>query len=220
LIHPPHICFNNGSHVNCPVYLDGVNINFEKVHGIEKSDNTNAFSEQWCKHPLGNVRKTFIENKFSLSLFLDGFSCNVPERQVIWMKTIRKVQNITECAPAIECLIKDPQQRGSILENSILSIRDREVPYDTYYTLRIIAEIFPIIIHMLLNISIVIATRETSVGRGNIGHQWAFYPIGVLVFASVLGVINHGVELERFLIPMIVFPITMFVCAIVVLFSG
>jgi hypothetical protein len=153
-------------------------------------------------------------------VFSGCFSGNVPERQVTWMKMIRKPLNVSECAPAIECLVKDPQERGSILENSILSIIDKEVPYEYYYTIRIIAEIFPIIIHMLLNICIVIATRETSVGRGNIGHQWAFYPIGVLVFASVLGVINHGFDVESFYIPMIVFCVTMFVCAIVVLFSG
>lgn len=136
------------------------------------------------------------------------------------MKTIRKINNITECSPAIECLIKDPHEHGSILEDNIRTVIINEVPYESYYPLRIIAEIFPIIIHMLLNIAIVIATRETSTGRGNIGHQWAFYPIGVLVFASVLGVLNHAVDVNRFIIPMIVFSVTMFVCAVVVLFSG
>lgn len=158
--------------------------------------------------------------KTKFHFILDGFSCNVPERQITWMKTIRKINNITECSPAIECLIKDPHERGSILEDNIRTIIVKEVPYESYYPLRIIAEMFPIIIHFLLNLSIIIATRETSVGRGNVGHQWAFYPIGVLVFASVLGVINHAVDIDRFLIPMIVFSVTMFICAIVVLFTG
>lgn len=153
-------------------------------------------------------------------LLVDDFSCNVPEAQIKWMKIIRNPKkNMAECSPTIECLVKDPHQSKSILKDSIHSVVVNEVPYESYYTLRVIAEIFPIIIHMLLNISIVIATRETSSGRGNVGHQWAFYPIGVLVFASVLGVVNHVVDCASFWIPMISFCITMFVCAVVVLCS-
>lgn len=141
----------------------------------------------------------------------------MPEEQIKWMKTVR---NVSECTQAIECIVKNPLKKGSILENSILSVIDKEALRSSYYTIRIIAEVFPIIIHMLLNISIIIATRETSIGRGNVGHQLSFYPMGVLTFASILGLLNHGIELEKFLIPMITFPITMFICAIVVLFSG
>lgn len=135
------------------------------------------------------------------------------------MQHLRSKENVSHCSPAIECLIEDAHGSGSILEEA-RTVVYQQVPYESYFPIRIIAEIFPIIIHMLLNIAIVIATRETSVGRGNIGHQWAFYPIGVLVFSSVLGLINHAVGTDQFLIPMIVFPVTMFICAIVVLFSG
>lgn len=144
----------------------------------------------------------------------------MPELQVSWMKHLRRREDPTSsCSPSVECLIEDPHGQGSIIEEETKIILS-QVPYESYYPLRIIAEIFPLIIHMLLNISIVIATRETSVGRGNIGHQWAFYPIGVLVFASVLGLLNHAFDFQQFYIPLIGFVITMFVCAIVVLFSG
>lgn len=54
IISPPHICFNNGTSVNCHVYLDGVIIKLNRVEGIETNENdTNKFSESWCKHPLG-----------------------------------------------------------------------------------------------------------------------------------------------------------------------
>lgn len=135
------------------------------------------------------------------------------------MKHLRLKENISQCSPVIECLIQDAHGSGSILEEE-KTVVYQQVPYPSYLPIRIIAEIFPIIIHMLLNIAIIIATRETSTGRGNIGHLLAFYPIGVLVFASTLGLINHAVDLNQFLIPMIAFPITMFACAIVVLFSG
>lgn len=53
LISPPHICIDNGSHVNCHVYLDGVNIRISNVEGMKVHDNdTNKFSDNWCKHPL------------------------------------------------------------------------------------------------------------------------------------------------------------------------
>lgn len=135
------------------------------------------------------------------------------------MQHLRVKENISHCSPAVECLIENPHGVGSMLEKGSVVIVN-ELPYVSYYTIRIFAELFPIIIHMLLNIAIVIATRETSVGRGNIGHQWAFYPIGVLIFASILGVLNHAVTIDQFIIPFITFSITMFICAIVVLFSG
>jgi hypothetical protein len=135
------------------------------------------------------------------------------------MKLLKTKENNSECVPAVECLIKDPHVKGSILEKGRIII-DHKVPYETYYPLRIIAEIFPIIIHMLLNIAVLVATRETSTGRGNVGHQWVFAPIGVLFFASILGVVNHSISSSQFILPFIVFSITMFVCAVVVLFSG
>jgi hypothetical protein len=135
------------------------------------------------------------------------------------MKLLKTKENNSECVPAVECLIKDPHNQGSILEKGRIII-DQRVPYESYYTLRIIAEIFPIIIHMLINIAILVATRETSAGRGNVGHQWVFVPIGVLFFASILGVVNHSINSSQFIVPFIVFSVTMFVCSIIVLFSG
>lgn len=143
----------------------------------------------------------------------------MPERQVEWMKFLRTKENGSHCSPAIECLIDDPHGKGSFLEEAKTIIL-QQVPFESYITFRIIAEFFAIIIHMLLNIAIVIATRESSVQRGNLGHQWAFYPLGVLIFTSVVGVLNHVVDPTPHILPIIVFSVTMFVCAIVVIFSG
>lgn len=53
-IPPPHICVNNGTNVNCNVYLDGVTISLPRVDGAEiKEGDQNNFSDLWCKHPLG-----------------------------------------------------------------------------------------------------------------------------------------------------------------------
>lgn len=54
IISPPHICVNNGTNVNCHVYLDGVTVNLPTVVGTAVKDgDTNIFSDSWCKHPLG-----------------------------------------------------------------------------------------------------------------------------------------------------------------------
>lgn len=140
--------------------------------------------------------------------------------QVVWMNMIHLHKNQT-CAVTTECMIEDPFSPDSLLR---YINRDTEpevsLQFDLYLGLRIIAELFPVIIHMLLNIAIIIATRETSTGRGNVGHQWVFFPIGVLVFASVIGLINHAIDIEQHIVPIIVFSVTMFICAVVVLFSG
>lgn len=175
--------------------------------------------------------KLILESKFFYktanfqtisTLFLDDFSCHIPPAQVDWMNLQRLRDNLT-CTPAVECHIDGPFEKDSILRfiertNEYTQI---PIPYESYIPLRIIAELFPVIIHMLLNIAIIIATRETSVGRGNVGHQWVFYPIGVLVFASVIGLINHALpsDVDNFFVPILVFAVTMLICAVVVLLS-
>lgn len=52
-IPPPHICFDNGTNVNCHVYLDGDVIHLKRVEGTEKDENESTrFSDNWCTHPL------------------------------------------------------------------------------------------------------------------------------------------------------------------------
>lgn len=143
--------------------------------------------------------------------------------QITWMNLLKLKENQT-CTVTIDCEIRDPFNQSSLL-HKIKHDNIEPVPlqFNLYLTLRIIAELFPVIIHTLLNIAIIIATRETSAGRGNVGQQWVFYPIGVLVFATFIGILNHvvlsGIE-KTFLAPIAIFSITMFICAIAVLFSG
>lgn len=157
---------------------------------------------------------------FTFLLFLENTICQIPGKQIDWMNLVHYHKNLS-CAVTTECMIEDPFSKDSILW-SVSRDRFDEVPlqFDLYVTLRIIAELFPVVIHMLLNIAIIIATRETSVGRGNVGHQWVFYPLGVLFFATVIGLINHAISIEQHIVPIIVFSVTMFVCAVVVLLSG
>lgn len=141
--------------------------------------------------------------------------------QIVWMNTVNLHRNQT-CTVTTECMIEDPFSGDSLLRFINRDDIEPEVSlqFDLYLLLRIIAEYFPVIIHMLLNVAIIIATRETSTGRGDVGHIWVFYPIGVLIFATVIGLINHAIDIEQHIVPILVFSVTMFVCAVVVLFSG
>lgn len=51
---------------------------------------------------------------------------------------------------------------------------DIDVTYWSYLLIRSIADIFPVSIIVLLNTAVIIATRETSTGRSEIGRQLAW----------------------------------------------
>lgn len=70
IISPPHICVNNGTNVNCHVYLDGVIIKLDTVEGTEIANDTNRFSDNWCKHPLGKIEEIFQAILLNLIDFL------------------------------------------------------------------------------------------------------------------------------------------------------
>jgi hypothetical protein len=69
-ISPPHICVNNGSNVNCHVYLDDSVITLKTV---EISNDVNRFNDNWCKHPLSEL-KVFRDLKmFTLTIHVPVF---------------------------------------------------------------------------------------------------------------------------------------------------
>lgn len=108
-----------------------------------------------------------------------------------------------DCKPIIECEVSDPYSNPSVLAQSQcyhvsatlhfimqnveliffnfmnLDINlqlegDIDVTYWSYLLIRSIADIFPVSIIVLLNTAVIIATRETSTGRSEIGRQLAW----------------------------------------------
>lgn len=70
IIPPPHICISNSTNQNCHVYLDGVIINLNLVEGTDIDDNDyNRFSDNWCKHPLGNFNKQIYQYNLLLCYY-------------------------------------------------------------------------------------------------------------------------------------------------------
>lgn len=82
--------------------------------------------------------------------------------------------------------------------------------------IRSIADIFPVSIITLLNTAIIIATRETSTGRADVGRQLAWGALGWALFPIVLAVCGvHG----DLLIPVILCIVLWLIAAIILLFA-
>ena len=99
----------------------------------------------------------------------DNFKCNIPEPQKLWM---RFYMNSSHCKPMIECEIYEPYENfDSFLMGSrcYKSVGNNSEMFSLYLIIRSFADLFMITAHSLFNVAIIVATRETSIGRGNIG---------------------------------------------------
>ena len=87
-----------------------------------------------------------------------------------------------------------------------------------YLTIRSIADIFPTAAVSLVDAAVVIATRETSCGRGDVGHQLAFGSLGFAAFGPLVGYLNSLVPSRpAYFLPIAFHVGTMILAAIVAL---
>lgn len=77
-----------------------------------------------------------------------------------------------------------------------------------------LAEIFPTAAVTLLNAAIIIATRETSTGRGDVGRQLAFGSLGWATFPFIIGMC--GIQ-GQLLWPVVLFAVSMILAAIILI---
>lgn len=88
--------------------------------------------------------------------------------------------------------------------------------YWSYLVIRAIADIFPVSIIVLLNTAIIIATRETSTGRSELGRQLAWGAFAWGIFPLILGACGiHG----DIFVPVIVCIVLWVLAAFIILFS-
>lgn len=93
---------------------------------------------------------------------------------------------------------------------------DPQLTFWSYLIIRSLADIFPAAAITLLNAAIIIATRETSTGRGDVGLQLVSASVGWALFPLILGLIGiHG----ELIIPLIVFVICWLSAAVVLLLA-
>lgn len=72
----------------------------------------------------------------------------------------------------------------------------------------------------LLGAACVIATRETSLGRGDVGRQLAFGTIGLAIFPPLAGLAAEQLTENPYLVPFILHAVFMIIGALILLFDG
>lgn len=112
---------------------------------------------------------------------------------------------------------------SKILKNPFLFFKqiigDVDLTVWSYFTLRLIAGIFPLAVLVLLDTSILIATRETSSGRGDVGHQLAWGSLGWALFAPIVSLFDISPDVP-YLLPFAVGVTLIIISALILLFSS
>lgn len=139
----------------------------------------------------------------------NDFYCRVgPQFEKIYQKS-----NVTStCNQRVRCAIDNPFNSS----NSIFiepSCKRDDSTFWIYLFVRGIGDIFPVAALVLLDAAVVIATRETSTGRGDAGKQFAAGALGFAIFPAIIGAVD--VELVTF----IVFTVLMIIAALILIFD-
>lgn len=184
----PHMCYkyteNGNNTYNCKVFTEYTE-NLEFHLGLYPS---NIDDDEYCSYK-----------------FADEFSCRIPEKvkSYIWAGN---------CDPIIACEIHWPYNNtNSLLQRSQCGYNN--ISYYLYVLIRSIADIFPMAALVLIDTAVVIATRETSTGRSDIGKQFAAGALGLVIFPPLLGWLGNGTYLPA----LISYSICMIVAAFILL---
>ncbi|KAK0176210.1 hypothetical protein PV328_000368 [Microctonus aethiopoides] len=194
---PPHLCFHDGINYACHVYTNNtgslpVNASFREASNARQK-------QEWCAYPIA-----------------EDFTCRIPFEMESKMAEFNQ-----SCS--IECEILDPfMLPGSVhTKNQCSQVAgDPGMTFWIYIVIRSIADIFPTAAVTLLNAAIVIATRETSCGRGDVGRQLAFGSLGFAIFGPLAGLLNIVSPISPrppFLLPIVLHVVLMIIASIVVL---
>lgn len=89
----------------------------------------------------------------------------------------------------------------------------------TYVWCRVVADIWPTSALALLGAACVIATRETSLGRGDVGRQLAAGSLGLLVFPPLAGLAADTMPHAPYLVPFLLHAVFMLLAALILLFD-
>ncbi|XP_057672616.1 uncharacterized protein LOC130904080 [Diorhabda carinulata] len=169
-----HLCYQNESGYElCEVYTEfskPINFNIGLKPAVPFISPYNK-QNRTCKYPT-----------------VESFRCRIrPD-----VKQNLKNQN-PGCDPLIICEIHNPyNNENSLLERSQCG----KGSFWIYLFIKSIADIFLAATVVLISTAVVIATRETSTGRGDIGKQFAAGALGFAVFAPIIGGCADGHYLE------------------------
>ncbi|XP_045763576.1 uncharacterized protein LOC123866204 [Maniola jurtina] len=193
---PPHLCYNG----QCLVYMQHVNrlrVPLALIAPEPPKDNSTA-ENNWCNYRTGGPSK-----------------CLVPSDR---LKDI--VHNGETCHPAVRCQVLDPyDEPDGVLADAECRqiIGDPTYTFWTYFIIRILADIWPTAALALLGAACVIATRETSLGRGDVGRQLACGTLGLAVFPPLAGLAATNMPDAPYLVPFVMHAVFMLIGALILL---
>ncbi|PSN54364.1 hypothetical protein C0J52_14108 [Blattella germanica] len=196
---PPHLCYTGtDGTVNCKVYT-----HYSKRMAI----NVSLYSDEEL-NPRGQFCHYDLVGGSGKNL-----TCRIPD------DLPGRLENKT-CI--VRCDVEQPDDEISLLAGSPCQrVRgDPNVTFWTYLVVRSIADIFPTAALALLAAVVVVATRETSVGRGDVGRQLAFGWLGLAIFGPIVGFIStvdFGTPFYWF--QFMLCAILLFIAALVVIFA-
>lgn len=87
------------------------------------------------------------------------------------------------------------------------------------YYFRMLADIWPTAALALLGAACVIATRETSLGRGDVGRQLAFGTLGLAIFPPLAGLAAEQMPETPYVVPFVLHAVFMLIGALILLFD-
>lgn len=203
LMEPPHLCYRNLEGVLiCEVYTENsrnMSIHVKLLSALNEDGN----DDEWCKYPLGGK-------------FFGRIRPEIKERI--------KDPNNNSCIPVIQCDVDDPYDApNSVLAESqcLQVIGDPTTTFWSYLFLRSVADIFPTSAITLLDAAVIIATRETSTGRGDVGRQLAWGTLGFSLFAPLVGFVTQHCmpPTPAYAIAIIMFAVFMAIAALILIFA-
>lgn len=197
-LNPPHLCYNG----ECNVYMQHVarlRIPLSLIAPDPPEDNSTADSN-WCTYQTAGPSKCLVP----------------PER-------LAEMNQDDDCTPAVRCQVLDPyDEPDGVLADAEcrLVIGDPTSSFWAYFILRSIADIWPTAALALLSTACVIATRETSLGRGDVGRQIAFGTLGLAIFPPLAGLAADQMPDTPYLVPFILHAIFMILAALILVFDS
>ncbi|XP_014486309.1 PREDICTED: uncharacterized protein LOC106750455 isoform X2 [Dinoponera quadriceps] len=204
---PPHLCYKDeDDNVVCHVYTEysgSLQVNGSLGQALNAEN-----EKEWCAYPVAEY-----------------FSCRIPPDLEI------RIQAEFNQSCSIECDLIDPYTLpGNVLaESQCQPFGDWAVascngqfgcrPCVWIYLAVRIADIFPTTAVALIDAAVVIATRETSCGRGDVGRQLAFGSLGFALFgplAGYLSVLTSNIG-PAYWLPLVLHAVMMILAAVVAL---
>ncbi|KAK1130583.1 hypothetical protein K0M31_018708 [Melipona bicolor] len=191
---PPHLCFKEGDNIVCHVYTKYTGI--LATNATLKQALNNESDQDWCAYPLAEY-----------------FTCRIPLE-------LEMAEVYQSCS--IKCDLVDPYTLPDsvLVESQCQQTEDgTHLVFWTYLAIRSVADIFPTTAVALIDAAVVIATRETSCGRGDVGRQLAFGSLGFAIFGPLTGYLCTIIEnLNSFYyLPIGIHTIMMLLAALVAL---